>query len=151
MPWSERIHQDPEILAGKPVIRGTRLAVEFIMELLEAGRCEADILDDYPGLIREDILACLSCRSINPRAVGYILSEDKWSDGQRKVTMFETLFNGTTYRIVRRRIGAGHQGWMNLDPADTLERAYAICKKDWDFYWSLCGVAPSRQMAVILE
>jgi uncharacterized protein (DUF433 family) len=63
MPWSERIHQDPEILAGKPVIRGTRLAVEFILELLAAGRGEADILDDYPGLTREDILACLSYAS----------------------------------------------------------------------------------------
>jgi uncharacterized protein (DUF433 family) len=38
MPWSERIHADPEILAGKPVIRGTRLAVELILELLAAGR-----------------------------------------------------------------------------------------------------------------
>jgi uncharacterized protein (DUF433 family) len=63
MPWSERIHQDPEILAGKPVIRGTRLAVEFILELLAAGRSEADIIDDYPGLTREDILACLSYAS----------------------------------------------------------------------------------------
>jgi len=63
MPWSERIHQDPEILAGKPVIRGTRLAVEFILELLAAGRSEADILDDYPGLTREDILACLAYAS----------------------------------------------------------------------------------------
>jgi uncharacterized protein (DUF433 family) len=63
MPWSERIHQDPEILAGKPVIRGTRLAVEFILELLAAGRSEAEILDDYPGMTREDILACLSYAS----------------------------------------------------------------------------------------
>jgi uncharacterized protein (DUF433 family) len=63
MPWSERIHQDPEILAGKPVIRGTRLAVEFVLELLAAGRSEAEILDDYPGLTREDILACLSYAS----------------------------------------------------------------------------------------
>jgi len=63
MLWSERIHQDPEILAGKPVIRGTRLAVEFILELLAAGRSEANLLDDYPGLTREDILACLSYAS----------------------------------------------------------------------------------------
>ena len=63
MPLSERIVVDPEILAGKPVIRGTRLAVEFILELLAAGRSENEILADYPGLTREDILACFSYAS----------------------------------------------------------------------------------------
>jgi len=63
MPPSERIVVDPKILAGKPVIRGTRLAVEFIMELLAAGQSESEILSDYPGLTREDILACLSYAS----------------------------------------------------------------------------------------
>ena len=63
MPLSERIVVDPEILAGKPVIRGTRLAVEFILELLAAGQSEEDLLKDYPGLTREDILACLSYAS----------------------------------------------------------------------------------------
>lgn len=63
MEWSERIHADPDILAGKPVIRGTRLAVEFILELLAAGRSAAEILDDYPGLTKEDILACLTYAS----------------------------------------------------------------------------------------
>ena len=50
---------DPEIVGGKSVIRGTRLAVEFILELLAAGESERDLLDNYPGLTREDILACL--------------------------------------------------------------------------------------------
>ena len=63
MPWSERIVVDPEILAGKPVIRGTRLAVEFILELLAAGQSERDLLTNYPGLTHEDILACLSYAS----------------------------------------------------------------------------------------
>jgi uncharacterized protein (DUF433 family) len=63
MPWPERIVVDPEILAGKPVIRGTRLAVEFILELLAAGQPESEILANYPGLVREDILACLSYAS----------------------------------------------------------------------------------------
>jgi uncharacterized protein (DUF433 family) len=60
MPLLERIVVDPEILAGKPVIRGTRLAVELILELLAAGQSEGEILTNYPGLTREDILACLS-------------------------------------------------------------------------------------------
>jgi uncharacterized protein (DUF433 family) len=60
MQWSERIVTDPEILAGKPVIRGTRIAVELILELLAAGQSESDILANYPGLTREDVLASLS-------------------------------------------------------------------------------------------
>ena len=63
MPLSERIVVDPKILAGKPVIRGTRLAVEFILELLAAGQPESEVLANYPGLSREDILACLSYAS----------------------------------------------------------------------------------------
>jgi uncharacterized protein (DUF433 family) len=63
MSWPDRIVIDPEILAGKPVIRGTRLAVEFILALLAAGQSEADILANYPGLSREDILACLAYAS----------------------------------------------------------------------------------------
>lgn len=63
MGFSERIVLDPQILAGKPVVRGTRLAVELILELLAAGQSENEILANYPGLEREDILACLSYAS----------------------------------------------------------------------------------------
>ena len=63
MPSSERIVVDAEILTGKPVIRGTRLAVEFILELLAAGQSNSEILANYPGLTREDILACISLAS----------------------------------------------------------------------------------------
>jgi uncharacterized protein (DUF433 family) len=55
-----RIVLDPDILAGKPVIKGTRLAVEFIVGLMADGWSEAEILGEYPGLTREDILACLA-------------------------------------------------------------------------------------------
>ncbi len=50
MPLPERIAVGPEILGGKPVIRGTRLAVEFILELLAAGQSENENLTNYPGL-----------------------------------------------------------------------------------------------------
>ena len=63
MPPSELIVVDPEILAGKPVIRGARLAVGFVLELLAAGQSENEVLINYPGLTREDILACLSYAS----------------------------------------------------------------------------------------
>ena len=56
---AERITLDPNVLTGKPVVRGTRLAVDFILGLLASGWSEADILENYPGLTRDDILACL--------------------------------------------------------------------------------------------
>jgi uncharacterized protein (DUF433 family) len=51
---------DPKVLGGKPVIRGTRLSVEFVIGLMAEGRSEADILANYPGIGHEDILACLA-------------------------------------------------------------------------------------------
>jgi uncharacterized protein (DUF433 family) len=63
MNWQERIVVDPNILLGKPVIRGTRLAVEFIIDLLAQGWPQEEILRNYPGLTREDIQACLAYAS----------------------------------------------------------------------------------------
>ncbi|MGQ0550860.1 MAG: DUF433 domain-containing protein [Armatimonadota bacterium] len=63
MGWRERIVLDPQILAGKPVVRGTRLAVEFIIDLLAQGWTEVDLVRNYPGLTREDIRACLGYAS----------------------------------------------------------------------------------------
>ena len=59
MAWQERIDADANVMAGKPVVRGTRLAVEFIIELLAQGWSEADILTNYPQLRGKDIRACL--------------------------------------------------------------------------------------------
>jgi uncharacterized protein (DUF433 family) len=59
MPWEERIELNPDVLAGKPVVKGTRLAVEFIVDLLAQGWAEAAILKSYPNLTRGDIQACL--------------------------------------------------------------------------------------------
>jgi len=59
MHWEERIEINPGVLVGKPVIRGTRLAVEFIVELLANNWSESQIIDNYPGITHEDISACL--------------------------------------------------------------------------------------------
>jgi uncharacterized protein (DUF433 family) len=61
--WRERITLDPDILVGKPVIKGTRLAVEFIVDLLAQGLSQHDILKNYPGLTDDDIRACLAYAS----------------------------------------------------------------------------------------
>ncbi len=68
MKWQERITLDPSILVGKPVVKGTRLAVEFIVDLLAQGWSEMEILRNYPGLTHEDIQACLSYASEMLRA-----------------------------------------------------------------------------------
>jgi uncharacterized protein (DUF433 family) len=57
---SARIVLDPAVLAGKPVIRGTRLSVDFVISLMAEGWTAGDILHNYPGLTREDIAACLA-------------------------------------------------------------------------------------------
>lgn len=54
-----RIVSDPEVLAGKPRIRGTRIAVELVLEMLADGAPVEEILDCYPHLSREDVQACL--------------------------------------------------------------------------------------------
>ena len=54
-----RITSNPAILGGKPVVRGTRLSVEFILNLLAHGTKTHEILAEYNGLRDEDILACL--------------------------------------------------------------------------------------------
>jgi len=57
MNWQDYIEQRPEVMMGKPVIRGTRLTVELILERLDNGAPVEDILDSYPQLRREHIQA----------------------------------------------------------------------------------------------
>jgi uncharacterized protein (DUF433 family) len=59
MPWQDRIVVDPAILTGKPVVKGTRLAVEFILELLAEGWTYEQVAQNYPSLTDEDIHAVL--------------------------------------------------------------------------------------------
>lgn len=54
-----RITSRPSILAGKPTVRGTRLSVEFILNLLAHGAQQTEILSEYDSLVPEDLNACL--------------------------------------------------------------------------------------------
>lgn len=56
----ERIVLDPAVLTGKPVIRGTRLSVDFVIGLMADGWTEANILQNYPGISHNDLAACLA-------------------------------------------------------------------------------------------
>lgn len=68
MDWQSRIIIDSNILVGKPIIKGTRLAVEFIIDLLAQGWTTDEILRNYPGITLEDIHACLSYASATLKA-----------------------------------------------------------------------------------
>jgi uncharacterized protein (DUF433 family) len=54
----DRITNDPKVMVGKPVIRGTRLTVEYILNLLAHGMSIEEVMAEYAGLPREDVLAC---------------------------------------------------------------------------------------------
>ncbi len=55
--WKARIIADPAVQGGKPVVRGTRLSVDFLLSLLAEGWSEAQILENYPGLEPDDLRA----------------------------------------------------------------------------------------------
>jgi uncharacterized protein (DUF433 family) len=55
----EKIVLNPQVMAGKPVIKGTRLTVDFILNLLAHGSTEDDIVKEYKGLSHDDIRACI--------------------------------------------------------------------------------------------
>jgi len=54
---------DPKVLLGKPVVKGSRISVELVIDLLAAGWTQEQILDSYPNLTVEDIRACLAYAS----------------------------------------------------------------------------------------
>jgi uncharacterized protein (DUF433 family) len=63
MNWKDRITVDPKVLVGKPVVKGTRISVEFVVDLLARGWTTEQILYEYDRLSNDDILACLGYAS----------------------------------------------------------------------------------------
>ena len=61
--WHDGITMDPRILVGKPVVKGTRISVELVVDLLAAGWTHGQILDSYPTLTELDVRACLGYAS----------------------------------------------------------------------------------------
>lgn len=57
---TQRIIIDPDIMVGKPVIKGTRITVELVLDLLAQGMSVSEIIADYPHLKKDDIYACLA-------------------------------------------------------------------------------------------
>ena len=61
--WRERIEVNPEVMTGKPVIKGSRLTVDHVIDLLAEGWTADQISDEYPGITVEDVAACLAYAS----------------------------------------------------------------------------------------
>ena len=60
MSWEDRIELKPQVLCGKPVVKGTRISVEHVIKLLGDGWSEADVVTSYPQLTPQDVKACLA-------------------------------------------------------------------------------------------
>ncbi len=75
----ERIACDPKVMVGKPVIKGTRLSVEYILNLLAHGSTVEEIVDEYEGLSPEDIKACLlfASQSLSSAAFMPLVAESR--------------------------------------------------------------------------
>jgi uncharacterized protein (DUF433 family) len=67
--WQDQISVDRNVLLGKPVVRGTRIAVDHVTDLLDQGWSAAQVIENYPGLTLEDISACLTFQE---------LAADRW-------------------------------------------------------------------------
>jgi uncharacterized protein (DUF433 family) len=72
MDWRERIVSDPDILVGKPAVKGTRISVELILGWLAQGWSHEMLLESYPQLAREDILAALAFAAELMREESYL-------------------------------------------------------------------------------
>jgi uncharacterized protein (DUF433 family) len=70
--WRERITADPEILVGKPIVKGTRISVELILGWLASGWSFEQVIESYPHITREDILAALAFAAEMMREEDYI-------------------------------------------------------------------------------
>ena len=72
--WQDHIHSDPKVLVGKPTIKGTRLAVEFIIGLFAEGWTEEEILANYPRLKKDDLTAVFAfiAENIKDGLIGYL-------------------------------------------------------------------------------
>lgn len=63
MEWNDRIVMDPGVLTGKPIIKGTRISVELVIDLLARGWSHEQVIEQYDHVTREDIQACLAYAS----------------------------------------------------------------------------------------
>ena len=110
--WQDRIVKDPQILAGKPTVKGTRISVELIMQLLAGGWSDADIIDCYDWVSSEDIEAC-----IRYAATGAKLSSTSWSEINMRDAILDDELKEK--RRLERMGNAGKLNW-SVDYTDWI-------------------------------
>ena len=154
MEWNERITVNPEALGGRPAVKGTRLSVSFILELLAAGSSERAILDNYPQLSQEDIRACLRYASesleppIDTEIDAWIENPDIPFPSQAMLSKADAKFrigdwgagSGLVWQAVSEAIEdvAARRGWAaNTD--DDLERAIGLLDNETGEKHNLTG------------
>jgi len=112
MKHNERIVIDSDVLVGKPVVKGTRLSVDFLLGLLGQGWSESEILRNYPGLEREDLLACWSYAAEalgRGRSSASSLHDNERDLKRTTQTPIEPLKPGTVVRILNSGF---HRAWI---------------------------------------
>ena len=99
--WKTRIVKNPRILSGKPIIKGTRISVELITDLIAGRRTTEDIIRSYPSITLEDIEAC-----IQYKASGKKLSPTTWTDVDRMMDEADVETELREIARLRKMVGA---------------------------------------------
>ena len=106
MVWNERITVNPKVLGGRPAVKGTRLSVSLILELMAAGASEKDILTSYPQLAKDDVRACLryASESLEPPITTEI---DAWIENPNIPLPAQALLSKADAKFRACELGAG--------------------------------------------
>lgn len=106
MGWDERITINPKVLGGRPAVKGTRLSVSLILELMAAGASEKDILTSYPQLAKDDVRACLryASESLEPPITTEI---DAWIANPNIPLPAQTMLSKANTRFIHHDPGEG--------------------------------------------
>lgn len=86
--WKKRITVDPGVMGGKPVVKGTRLPVEFVLGLVAQGWSDADLTKNYPRLTLDDVQACLAyggVREYTDEEIAEFIEADRLDEGTRAI------------------------------------------------------------------
>lgn len=154
MEWNERITIDPKVLGGRPAVKGTRLSVAFILELLAAGSSERAILANYSQLSTDDIRACLRYASesleppIDTEIDAWIANPDLPLPAQAMLSKADAKFrvgdwgagSGLVWQSVSWAVGdvAARRGWA-ADTDDDLERVVELLDNETGAKHNLTG------------
>lgn len=115
MKWKDYIHTDPKILAGKPVVKDTRLSVDFILDLFSNGWTERQVLENYPQLTKESLQAVFA----------YV--QEHGQDAHARLD--RTKFKAQTFQQADDQL----EFWLEKKPVERLSAATYLNSVAWGF------------------